>query len=188
MTVVVRKAYWIPALATLIAAAAISISIASDSLPIRVSTGGDPYEVSAKRLRHELEATGIAIRFIPQKTIRLVESVVGVGRVGRAEIGFEFRLYPSSDRASVRQMGRLKARQFDWRDPRRISGMDVKLRGVLANVAYAQYSPISEVRESTQAYLQLDAQHRRVLRALDDALFGSFPRSDPYAYPLSATP
>lgn len=173
----------------LLTATAATIGRASEFGNSQVATSGDPYAVTPKRLKRELREDGIDVRFIHTKRVAHAKSVAGVGSLGRAGIGFEFQLYPSSDQASVRRLGQLSRRRFGRIGQRPISGIDVKLRGVLANVAYAQYQPYWEGNsESRRAFLRFDAQYRRVLRALDDALFASFPRDDPYAHALSAVP
>jgi len=63
------------------------------------------------------------------------------------------------------------------------------IRGVLANVAYAQYEiePRSASR-TMQTYLRSEGIRRAIRRALDDALFRAFPKDDPYAHALEAAP
>ncbi len=173
-------------IAILACVAAASTATAHDG--VRVASGGDPYRVSAAHLRHELTTSGIEIRFTHPRG-EPVPAVTGVGSSGRASIGFEFQLYPSSDQASVRDLGRLRAPDFGWRRPHGLLAFEGWIRGVLGNVAYAQYEEsLLESHETQSAFLRKEAAEMRVLRALDNALFRSFPARDPYAQALSPKP
>ena len=147
-------------------------------------TGGDPYLVSAERLRSELAGSGAKIRFVAPRG-GSIPSVVGVARDGGAVIGFEFQLYPSSDAATVAAAGELRAARFGW--PHRYRGfrLKVEVRGVLGNVVYAEYERGAVERDSTvREVRRRQLAHQRIMRALDDALFASFPADDPFAVAL----
>ncbi|HZO05581.1 MAG TPA: hypothetical protein VFB52_04280 [Solirubrobacterales bacterium] len=147
-------------------------------------TGGDPYLVSAERLRSELAGSGAKIRFAASRG-GAIPSVVGVARDGGAVIGFEFQLYPSSDVATVAAAGELRAARFGW--PRRYRGflLKVEVRGVLGNVVYTEYERGAVESHSTVREVNRRQRARqRIMRALDDALFASYPEDDPFAVAL----
>jgi hypothetical protein len=155
----------------------------------QVATGADPHRVTAQSLRDELQRTGLAVRFTDPKGLP-VPSVTGVARHGSAVVGFEFQLFPSSDVATVRQVGLLDAEDFGWPRRDRSFFLDRWVRGVIANVAFAEYEqnviegPQQTFAEAHEAQLA----EQRVQRALDDALFHSFPEDDPYAHALLRRP
>lgn len=150
----------------------------------RVATGVDTYRVTGKHLRKSLRKSSINIHFIQQENEPL-PTVSGIGTSGEAELGFEFQIYPSSREATIAALGTLRPRDFGWSVIGSRERWLRRIRGVLANVAYAQYEvEVERPRETARAYLRREAAHRRVLRALDDALFASFPVDDPYAYAL----
>jgi hypothetical protein len=82
--------------------------------------------------------TGIEIRFI-QPTHEPVRTVAGVGGSGRSSIAFEFQLFPTSEQAKVEDLGNLKPREFGWSAAPLFVDWEPRIRGVLANVAYAEY-------------------------------------------------
>ncbi len=155
----------------------------------KVATNSDPHCLTAQSLRLHLERSGLAIRFI-RHVDEPVPSIVGVARRGSEVLGFEFQLFPSSDEATVSRVGRLEAADFSW--PPRFHGFLLGrwVRGVIANVAFAEYErnvvegPRQSVGEAHRA--QLDEQELQ--RAVDDALFSSFPARDPFAHAVSGRP
>lgn len=156
----------------------------------RVASDGDPYRVSVHRLRSELAATGLDIRYIHPAREKGV-AVTGVANYGAGgPIGFEYQIFPGSDVATVRQLGNLKAADFGWKEKIPIVFTEHQIRGVLGNVAFAEYEDArtSEPRVSRQRGLRIQLQRQRTTRALDDALFRSFPPSDPYAHAESSSP
>lgn len=180
----------VTAVAFLAAVVCIAVAAAALAGGDRVATGGDPYRVKAERLRSELAKTGLRIRYIhphgePTRT------VAGVAEFGWAgPIGFEFQLYPSSDQATVRGVGKL--RLADFGGPAKIIFEPKVIRGVLGNVAFAEYEipdpGEEESAPSRKIGLHRQLQVQRLNRSLDDALFNSFPAADPYANALSTTP
>lgn len=150
----------------------------------RVASGGDPHRVTASRLRAELAAKGIEARFV--QAPGPVLALAGVAHMGEAEpVGFEFRLYPSSDQATARGLGKMRSTDFGW--PKEQLGFiyESRVRGVLGNVAFAEYEWFDlDTHRSRSAALKSQLAEQRLLRALDDALFGSFPTNDPYAHAM----
>lgn len=170
-----------------VGAALVAMAVARSD---RVASGGDPYKVSSQRLRRELALTGVKIRYLYPRS-EPAHAVVGIARQGPAVIGFEFQLFPSSDEATVFDLGKLRAVDFGW--PRQYRGvlLEHRTRGVLANVAFEEYEKLvleSHDRSSHNAAMADQLAAQRVHRALDNALFNSFPARDPYARALSATP
>ncbi len=154
----------------------------------RVATGGDPHSVSAQRLKSELAGTGLAIHYL-QPAGEPVPSVTGVAHDGKALLGFEFQLYPSSDEATVSDVGKLRAKDLGW--PRKYDGFLLHrlVRGVLGNVAFAEYKQgVIESHYTVAEAHEVQLAHQHIVRALDNALFGSFPSNDPYAHALLAAP
>lgn len=141
--------------------------------------GGSVDRVSTKQLRSELEQAKVSIQ---PGSDTSASTVSGVASQGRAAIGFEFRVYPSSDEATVRGLGNLSLGDLGYPSP---NGVTVKkvIRGVLGNVAYAQYR-VERDWKTERAYLEENESRREVIRELDDALFRSFPPDNPYAQPL----
>jgi hypothetical protein len=158
--------------------AAAAISLAGE--PMQVSTGGDPHRVTVQRLRMELGRSGLEIRPL-RPSARAPHVVSGVAYNGPVEVGFEFQVFRSSSEATIRRLGRLRPRDFGWERPP-ATLYRTWVRGVLANVAYGQYE--LERSRLPGGYLRNDAARRRILRALDDALFRAFRPDDPYAHPL----
>lgn len=146
-----------------------------------VAVGGDAYVVDPDQLRTELRRTGLEINY-SEPLGNETSAVIGTASKGGVEVGFEFRLYPTSDSATIAGLGRLGPNVFGWRPSPLYSE---RIRGVLANVAYAQYehTPVGSER-SVARYLKRSAALRHVQRSLDDALFGAFPEDDPYAHAL----
>jgi hypothetical protein len=108
---------------------------------------------------------------------------------GAEPIGFEFRLYPSSDQATVRGLGKMRSTDFGWPKEHRGFIYEPQVRGVLANVAFAEYEWFDlHTHRSRVAALKSQRAEQRLMRALDDALFGSFPRKDPYVHAVLPTP
>lgn len=169
-------------LAVIVMAALVAVAVGDTH---RSASDGDPYRVTPLRLIRELDkAQGVDVRFT-KPSGEPVRTIAGVGSSGGVAIAFEFQLYPTSDEATVEQLGRLKPRDFGWTGGRWVE-WEPRLRGVLANVAYAQYERrhiYVENHETVSEYLHDDASRRRVQRALDDALFDVFPASDSFAHP-----
>lgn len=154
----------------------------------RVATGGDPYRVTASKLRDELVARGVEARFVPAPGG--VETLAGVAKMPGAEpAGFEFRLYPSSDQATVRGLGRMRSTDFGWPREQLHFVFESRIRGVLGNVAFAEYEWFDlNTHRSRVAAIESQLAEQRLLRAIDDALFASYPASDPYVHALSSSP
>jgi hypothetical protein len=154
----------------------------------RVASGGDLYLVTAGRLREELAAKGVEARFV--RAPGTVPALAGVARMAEAEpVGFEFRLYPSSDQATVRGLGKMASTKFGWPEEHRGVIYEPQVRGVLGNVAFAEYEWFDlDTHRSRAGALKSQLAEQRLLRALDDALFGSFPRQDPYVHAVLPTP
>lgn len=169
----------LPALACVLASAAAAMAGGSD----RASTGGDPHRVTVQRLQAELGRSGLAIRPV-RPSLRTPRVVSGVASDGAVEVGFEFHVFRSSDEATVRRLGRPRPRDFGWTTRPGVTPVRTRIRGVLANVAYAQYE--LEGRRLPGGHVRNDAARRRLIRGLDDALFRAFPPDDPYAQPLIA--
>jgi hypothetical protein len=182
---VAMKRVLVPALALIMVGVAAAVALALDG---RVASGGDPYRVTAGRLRDELAAKGVEARFVSAPGT--VPALAGVAKLGDAEpVGFEFRLYPGSDEATVAGLGRMRSTDFGW--PREQLGFiyEPRIRGVLGNVAFAEYEWFDlHTHLSRAAALRSQLAEQRLLRALDDALFGSFPAGDPYAHAQLAAP
>jgi len=138
---------------------------------------GDPHRVTVGQLRDRLERSGLQIRTIREPT-RSIPTIVGVASAGHAAIGFEFQVFPASDVATVRKLGRLRSTDFGWPPARFNPLYRTWIRGVLGNVAYAQY----EIE--TDGQLLAESARRRIVQMLDDALFSSFSPDDPYAHAL----
>ncbi len=152
-----------------------------------VAAHGDPHTITEQRLMHELAASGLRVRYI--ESHRAVSAVAGVARAGTAKLGFEFQLFPRSDEATVGGVGRLRPADFGWPKAGGLFGFERQIRGVLANVAYAQYEEFPvEGHETRNAYLRKEADRRRIVRGLDDALFASLPSRDPYAHSIRISP
>jgi hypothetical protein len=156
----------------------------------QVASGGDSYSVTAQRLRSELTNTGIELTFLhpPHEPTTAVVGVAGSAPGER--IGFEYQLYGSSDEATVENLGKLPPNVFGWRKPGHNQIFEPIVRGVLGNVAYAIYELgfIERPKDPRLEALERHWNPQRTLRALDNALFESFPPGDPYANPLSANP
>jgi hypothetical protein len=154
----------------------------------RVASGGDPYLVTAGRLRDELAAKGIEARFV--RAPGTVPALAGVATMAGAEpVGFEFRLYSSSDQATVRGLGRMRSTDFGWPEEHRGVIYEPQVRGVLGNVAFAEYEWFNlHTHRNRAAALKAQLAEQRLMRALDDALFGSFPGQDPYAHAVLPAP
>jgi hypothetical protein len=164
-------------LSTLVVCCGVTTGIAVAQSSERVATGGDPYLVTPDRLQQELAAAGVQIEYA--RPARSRSTVSGVASLGHASVGFEFQIFPGSDGATVRGLGKLGLRHFDWRRPRGLFDLRKSIRGVLANVAYAQYElELLEAHDPPGTYLRRDRQRRRLRRALDDALFNAFPSND----------
>ena len=155
----------------------------------QVAFEGDPFVVTPTQLKSGLSKAGLKVRYVKGAAGPATE-VAGVAHLQDHLIGFEFQLFPASDEATVRYVGRLQAPDFGW--PKNIyHGMKFKtwVRGVLGNVAFAEYerSPLrkhftpAEARRSQLTYQSL---RRRV----DDALFRSFPENDPYVHATAVKP
>ncbi|HEX4463960.1 MAG TPA: hypothetical protein VH042_04890 [Solirubrobacterales bacterium] len=144
--------------------------------------------MTSSRLRDELAAKGIEARFV--QAPGPVPAVAGVAKMGNAEpVGFEFRLYADSDQATVRGLGRMHSTDFGW--PKEQLGViyQPRVRGVLGNVAFAEYEWHKlNTHGGRAAALRSQLAKQRLLRALDDALFGSFPTKDPYAHAVLPEP
>jgi hypothetical protein len=149
------------------------------------AVGGDPSVVHRDQLREELDRIGLDIEYAAQRQ-DTAPAIVGTASERGVQLGFEFQIYPTSSSATIAQLGRLAPRVFGWRPSPYYSS---QIRGVLANVAYAQYerTPVGSER-SVALYLERSAALRRIQRSLDDALFGAFPEDDPYAHALDITP
>jgi hypothetical protein len=106
-------------------------------------------------------------------------------------IGFEYQVFPSGDQATVTYLGRLQTSDFGWPKPRLGIVLEPKVRGVVGNVAFAEYewrNQRDDRHYTRKAALRSQLALQHMHRALDDALFNSFPSKDPYANALSATP
>jgi hypothetical protein len=165
-------------------AVVVAIALASGH---RVASGGDPFHLTAERLKGRLAVSGIDITYVDENKRRLE----GVARYGRGgPIGFEFRLFNSSDVATIKGIGRLRPSDFGWSKPHLGVTFEVTDRGVLGNVGFAEY----ELRYlegrglSRREIVEAQLAKQRILRGLDDALFSAFPSDDPYVSALSATP
>lgn len=173
------------AVAVIVVGVLAAVAMAVDG---RVASGGDPYRVTAGRLRGELAAMGIKARFVHARGP--VPALAGVADMGGAEpVGFEFRLYPSSDQTTVRDLGTMRSTDFGW--PKEQLGFiyEPRIRGVLGNVAFAEYEWFDlNTHRSRAAALRSQLAEQRLLRALDDALFGSFPAKDLYAHAVLPEP
>jgi hypothetical protein len=183
----IRTFRWIAGFAVLAVAATGALAVASSQ---QVASGGDSYSITAQRLRSKLTNTGIELTFLHPPN-EPTTAVVGVaGSAPGEQIGFEYQLYPSSDEAKVANLGKLPPRVFGWRKPSHNQIFEPIVRGVLGNVAYAIYELWSIERRKAPRLEALERHWnpQRTLRALDNALFESFPSGDPYANPLSATP
>jgi hypothetical protein len=145
----------------------------------------DPYVLTAGKLRRHLSQTGIHIRFVPapKGTLR------GVASVGPEFIGFEYELFPSARMATTHGLRRVKARDFGWSERPQGASERVRIRGVLSNVAFAEYEklppPSHRPRRSHFPDLR---DEQTLLRTLDNALFSSFPPDDAYVHPLLNSP
>jgi hypothetical protein len=171
--------------ALLVGLALTSTGVAVSSRSEPVAAGGDPYVVHPDRLRAELGQTGLDISYSGQNG-KDMPAVIGTASQGDVEVGFEFRVYPTSNSATISGLGRLQPRIFGW-NPSPLYSM--RIRGVLANVAYAQYELVSLGAErSVAVYLARSAAHRHVQRSLDNALLRVFPKDDPYVHALESTP
>jgi hypothetical protein len=168
---------WIVSAAVvLLATGGLALSATGDTT--RVSSGGDPHHVTLRELRDRLERSGVAIR--PARHPAPSRSTIaGVASAGRAMIGFEFQVFSSSDVATIRGLGRLRPPDFGWPPTRFDPLYRTWIRGVLSNVAYAQY----EIETDRQ--LGAEPARRRIIRALDDALIGAFPADDPYVHAMA---
>jgi hypothetical protein len=153
-----------------------SVRVATGESP-RVASDGDPHRVTVRHLREALANSGLTIR--PARTPSpSASTITGVASVDDVKIGFEFQIFSSSDVATIRRLGRLRPTDFGWPPARFDPLYRTWIRGVLGNVAYAQY----EVETDQQ--LLAERARRRVIRELDDVLFGLFPSGDPYANAL----
>jgi hypothetical protein len=186
------------ALAAVVAAAAVAVAVlvvavASGGGKPDVATGGDPNTVSTAQLEAGLAKIGVKIQYVDAS--EPVPAVVGLASVSPASpVGFEYQVFPSSDQATVADLGKLPPHTFGWKKPRASFYYEPTIRGVLGNVAYAIYEDPEEVDVEPSAKMlsagvrgyQLAAQ--KVSRGLDDALFDAFPANDPYVNALSPTP
>jgi hypothetical protein len=174
------------ALAVMVGACVCTSALAGSA---RVATAGDRHVVTAERLRSELRKANIEIRYTHPMS-EPTAAVVGAARAAPAgAIGFEYQLFSSSALATIRYAGKLRPKDFGW--PRSKLGVVFEpiVRGVLGNVAYAIYERHFLRQEGTReeaTEVQLSVQ--RTVRAMDDALFKSFPPRDPYANALSTGP
>ncbi|HZO05580.1 MAG TPA: hypothetical protein VFB52_04275 [Solirubrobacterales bacterium] len=183
MSVVRRKP-----LACLAAVVACLFVVGSVAAAEKVAIEGDPHVVSEQSLKDELMKTGVAIQFHTVESGE-VPSVVGVARDGGAVVGFEFQLYPSSDEATAWDLGELPAAAFGWPPKYKDFLLKVEVRGVLGNVAFAEYERgVLESQSTVKEVNERQRSKQRVARALDDALFGLFPSSDPYVHALATVP
>jgi hypothetical protein len=157
----------------------------------KVATGTDPYHVTEKRLRAELEKAGVPLRYVHPRNERVPTVSGAVKGNSSHRIGFEYQIFPSGDQATVAYLGRLRTSDFGWPKERLGITLEPKVRGVLGNVAFAEYEWLShwDHRHYThKAALRSQLVLQHISRALDDALFNSFPPEDPYANALSTTP
>jgi hypothetical protein len=142
------------------------------------------HRVTAQEIKGSLERSGLDIHWIPSKPGKGAEAVL-VGeatRQGRYPVGFEFALSRDA-RATDDLVGRgLAPPHHPWRaNPATDDGdedLREKPRGVIANVAYANFYYGRKQPAGTG-----DVQRR-----IDDALFGVFPRDDPEAFPILNRP
>lgn len=154
----------------------------------KVASEADPHHVPANRLRTELNRGGIQIRYV-KPAHEPVPAVVGVASLAPAKgVGFEYQVFPDSDEATVAHLGKLKETDFGWPKAKLGVVFEPVVRGVLGNVAYAIYERHFLAAQGTRKEaMRIQLATQRVLRTLDDALFESFPKGDPYANALSST-
>jgi hypothetical protein len=183
----IRTFGWIVGFAILAVAATGALALASSQ---QVASGGDTYSVTAPRLRSELTKTGIELTFLHPPNEPTTAVVGAAGSAPGERIGFEYQLYGGSGEATVENLGKLPPNVFGWHKPGPNEIFEPIVRGVLGNVAYAIYE-LGFIERQKSPRLEALERHwnpQRTLRALDNALFTSFPSRDPYANPLSVTP
>lgn len=154
--------------------AALGLGIVAGLLYVLLHDGSDlaaGRRVSEAELRRSLEASGLTIEWRKARAGDGAEAVLaGVASDrGRDAVGFEF-VIASDEHADVERLGRVKLRNVD----------EPEVRGVLGNVAYANY-PLRDRRGET-------VEAARTIYRLDDALFRVFPPDDAIAYPVRAKP
>jgi hypothetical protein len=127
--------------------------------------------VTEAELRRSLAASGLTIEWREARGGDGAEAVLaGVASDrGRNAVGFEFVL-SSDEHADVDQLGRVEFRNASERE----------VRGILSNVAYANYPLLDRRGETVEA--------ARTIYRLDDALFRVFPPDDAVAYPVRSSP
>jgi hypothetical protein len=148
----------------------------------------DPYVLTVGRLRNHLSQTGIHIRFSSVRG-ESVPTLRGVASVGPELVGFEYQLFPSARLASTRNLREVQAEDFGWRERPGLASERPWIRGILSNVAFAEYEklPLPSHRSRRSHFPDL-VDRQRILRGLDDALFSAFPAGDAYVHPRLKSP
>ena len=145
--------------------------------------------VTVRELRGALDASGLQIRYFPGKTLSDGTGVLGgVASFGRSSsrVGFEFAVdrHAPGDVDALGHAGLPLRRDPQSGTPTSTAdgtsrGVEPEIRGVLANVAYANYvlgrDPYS-------------ASEQRVSERLDRVLFSVFPHDDAVAFPVRQEP
>jgi hypothetical protein len=112
-----------------------------------------------------------------------------VASVGPELVGFEYQLFPSARAASTRDLRKVRAEDFGWRErPGRASERPT-IRGILSNVAFAEYEKLPRPsRRTRRSHFPDLIDRQRMFRELDNALFSAFPVRDAYVHPRSKSP
>jgi hypothetical protein len=131
--------------------------------------------VTVEELRRSLDHSGLTVRYLraPAGVVAGWASGDGDGRVG-----FEF-VVAKKRPATTDLLGHAPLPLNDGQPTAADTDheIDPLVRGIISNVAYASYF--------FGRFPDSDA-NSRISRALDDALFGLFPRGDPAAWPRRA--
>jgi hypothetical protein len=148
----------------------------------------DPYVLIAGHLRNHLNQTGIHIRFSSVRG-EAIPTLRGVASVGPELVGFEYQLFPSARVASTRNLRHVQAEDFGWQERPGRASERPRIRGILSNVAFAEYEklPLPSHRPRRSHFPDL-IDRQRVLRGLDNALFSAFPARDAYVHPRLKRP
>lgn len=148
----------------------------------------DPYVLTAGRLRNYLNQTDIHIRFSSVQG-EAVPTLRGVASVGPELVGFEYQLFPSVRAASTRNLRKVQAEDFGWRERPGRASERPWIRGILSNVAFAEYEklPLPPRRPRRSHFPDL-VDRQRMFRELDNALFSAFPAHDAYVRPRLKSP